>query len=65
MNPPLHQERGGAGASTTPEALYSEGSNNKLRPTNEEEDDDQFIIPEQLETADGSKYFGDYQGNLK
>ena len=33
-----------------------------MRPTNREEEDDQNIIPEQLETEDGSKHFGDYQG---
>ena len=32
---------------------------------NEEDNDDQFIIPEQLETVDGSKYFGDYQGIIQ
>ena len=33
-----------------------------MRPRNEEEEDDQNLIPAQLEIEDNSKHYGDYQG---
>ena len=36
-----------------------------MRLENEEEEDDQYVMPEQTETVDSSKHFGDYQGIIQ
>ena len=64
MNP-LTPAGEGASASTPSEGSFSEGSIPGMRPTTEVEYINQNNMPEQSETNDGSKLYGDYQGIIQ